>query len=105
MSVTCCPKCQQPLEAGQTWCSNCGLSIEADKPKKDRMPIPIWIVVIIFLVPLATCGACFAGVWTQNEPGYEFLNIPMQIEVVSVVIGTILLGINIKYVLDKDIRK
>jgi hypothetical protein len=56
---------------------------------------PIWLVILFLVViPLGSCGSCFAFNSNQKEYGYEFLNLPLTIEIVSVILGLIMVKVN-----------
>ena len=93
------------MPARSAWCPHCGDGRPARiMQEHDQGVYPvsaIWIVGTIFLVPLSACGGCLAIVFTQQNspPSNEIflsktLNFALAVEVISVLIGIILLTYN-----------
>lgn len=101
-----CPNCGNSMSGGATNCAKCGyvrkiVHFANDTSEKELLasrPLPFrawWILSLLFIVPLGACGGCWAFGFSIDNSNDGFINQASFVEIVSVVIGLVMLLVNI----------
>lgn len=70
-----------------------GSSSQDDRSQQTFFPK--WVIaLLIFVIPLGSCGACLLSNQNVVENGYRFSDVPIIIEVVSVIAGLLMIHAN-----------
>ena len=90
-----CPNCRTNLPGGHSTCPQCGIGSSSEHDRIQRAFFPKWVIgLLILVIPLGSCGACLLSNQNVVENGYRFSDVIIVVEVVSVIVGLLMINAN-----------
>ena len=90
-----CPNCDRNFGLEHSTCPHCGTGSPSQHDRIQRDSFPKWVIaLLIFVIPLGSCGACLLTNQNVVENGYRFSDVLIVVEVVSVIVGLLMINAN-----------